>query len=250
MEEGGGHRGLRGTPDVWRWALTFRPAQTPGMLPSPSRQDRGFLPAQPLPPGARPGLRPTSGGRGTETRGAEALRQRSPAGLPPPRARDEEPPQGPGAPPGEGAACRGKDTSGSRSKSGVWFHGARLTQKPRGAGLGAPGQAGPLQHAPPGVPSPSLRRVLVGTQKLSKAPTRTRLGGGGLPCHGGPRLGHPARTPTGREPAWEPPSPTCQPHLPASCRPEIRGPSGGVPSHTGAAVKPRLPEAEGGGRRL
>lgn len=169
---------------------------------------------------------------------------------PPPRARDEEPPQGPGAPPGEGAACRGKDTSGSRSKSGVWFHGARLTQKPREAGLGAPGQAGPLQHAPPGVPSPSLRRVLAGTQKLSKAPTRTRLGGGGLPCHGGPRLGHPARTPTGREPAWEPPSPTCQPHLPASCRPEIRGPSGGVPSHTGAAVRPRLPEAEGGGRRL
>lgn len=98
----------------------------------------------------------------------------------------------------------------------------------------------------PALTGPSLRRVPAGTRKLSKVAARTRLGGGGLPRHGRPRLGHPVRSPTGSEPAWEPPSPTCQPHFPASCRPEITGLSRSPQSHGGC----RQAQATGGrGRR-
>lgn len=166
MEEGGGHRGLRGTPDVWRWALTFRPAQTPGMLPSPSRQGRGLLPAQPLPPGARPGLRPTSGGRGTETRGAEALHQRSrsaprpapetrsPRGAPPaPRLRRGAP-AGPRCSPRRGGCVSGQGHLWEQVKGwGVVSRREADTEAPRGRagrpGTGRPAPARPTRRSQP-----------------------------------------------------------------------------------------------------
>lgn len=152
MEEGGGHRGLRGTPDVWRWALTFRPAQTQGCSRAPAGRTEGSFLLSPCPQG--PGLASDPHPVDEEQRHEERRHCANAPGRPPaPRPRRGAP-AGPRCSPRRGGCVSGQGHLWEQVKEwGVVSRREADTEAPRGRagrpGTGRPAPARPTRRSQP-----------------------------------------------------------------------------------------------------